>query len=173
MSAFSLIKLPDRYPNLQNSPFANRKIVARDLYIMQADLTLASGAALTTFPDSSFLHNESLPLEVLEMVPFVDPLNSSSDPLSDTGVEINFMSLFRFVTLTIGYRGKSRNMTKTASRLSAMVQKDTLTLPFYNPVYLERSEGFTVAVEHDVPSASAAGGIRMEIGFLCNMLTVE
>ncbi len=173
MPAFTLLKLPEKYPLKDESPFSGKTIYRRTPYIMQADLTLASGAGVTSFPDGAFGHNEAMPFEVLRMVPFIDPLASSGSPLSDSGIYIDFSSLLRFVQVNIQLKGASRYMTKVKSRLSAIVEKGSLVFDFQQPLYIERSEGFSIDVTHDVPSALAAGGIRVELGFIGNMLEIR
>jgi hypothetical protein len=169
-----VLKLPDRYP-VKGSALFGKRIVGRTEYWMQGDKVVPSINTATAFDQSVFLHNENMPFEVIKMVPFIDPLSDDdpATPLTDNVNRINFGSLGRYVQLAIQLKGITRPMTKSPSRLSAILAKDTYDHEFLSPLYFEASQGFDITVTHSLPIAIAAGGIRMEIGFMGYLLELE
>lgn len=153
--------LPEKYPIL-TSQFAGKKIARRTPYFMQADLVVPASTNGRSFDPSSFLNNQEFPFEVVCMVMQITTLDSSAVPQVDP----NIGSLYRYVQMTMKLQGVARDMTKGNTRLSATLPDvNSRVVDFAAPLYLEKSEGFDIAISNAITSASAAGGIRMEIGF--------
>lgn len=165
-----IVQLPEFYP-VMGSAHNGRRIIKRTPYIIQADLIVPASTSNREFAQGSFEHANDYPFEVLRMIPRVTSLDSSSLPQLDDIAGIG--DLRRFVQISMKLVGAQRDMTKFNTRLSAIMPKDSDVYDFYAPLYCEKGQGFQVAVSNAVTSANAAGGIRMEIGFVGNTLEFE
>lgn len=168
MLAQIFARLPEVYPRRPNSSLGGRRIVRRLPYIMAGELIVAASSS-ADFNPATFAHNEELPFEVISMVPQITCLDASQVPIVDP----NIGSLYRYVQLKLQLIGSARYITKSASRLSAILPKDSYVYNLGQPLYLEKAEGFAGTVSNAILVASAAGGIRMEIGFHGNLLELE
>ena len=168
MRGTPFFQLPDRYP-VKGSRYYNMKIARRTWYIMQADLTIPPSTSGRSFGPSDFLNNQEFPFEVVTFRPNITTLDSQGVPQVDPTIG----SLYRYVQITMKIQGLARDICKANSRLSAIIDGSTLDMNFPAPLYLELAMGLDVTGSNAITSASAAGGIRLECGFMGSLLEFE
>jgi hypothetical protein len=147
--------------------YKGRQIKQRTPFVMSGDLVVPTGGAGRLFADGTFYYAQDLPFEVTRMIPTFVTLDAQSV------VQANpVLPLLNQVQIQLQLIGAARAMTLVATRLSVLLQNDELEWDFDAPLYLERGTGFQVAVTNQITGANAAGGIRMEIGFLGSLLDI-
>jgi hypothetical protein len=149
--------------------YKGKRVTKRMPYTMPGDLQVNPQAGPVLFSAGQFLHNVDFVFEATKFVPNVTALDGSFIPIADP----NIGSLFRWVLMQIKVIGLEQVINKSPQRLSSLLDKDTFEWAFEAPIYIEKSQGFDVAVTNQIPSASAAGGIRFEAAFIGSLLILE
>lgn len=162
MSSIFNIPLPEIYKG--------RRIRYRQPFAMAADLVVPASTAGQVFADSSFYNALDMPFEVTRMVPNVTTLDVSGVPQADP---TSIASLNSYVRLFIQMITSNTPTTFASSRLSVLINKNTLAWEFDSPVVFETRNGFKVSCDNQLTSAKAAGGIRMELAFEGSLLALE
>lgn len=158
MPALTLVQLPKEYKN--------RFVKQRLPFALSGDLVVPAATSGRTYPDGTFYYAQDLPFEVVSMHPNVTTLDNNGVPQADP----NIGSTLRSVQIVVQLIGSVRTLTPAACRLSVLV--GSVEWEFDQPLYLERGSGFQVTVNNQIPSGSAAGGIRMEIAFKGSLLDI-
>jgi hypothetical protein len=148
--------------------FMGKRIKRRIPYVLAGDLTCNASAIgiARSFPDGTFYHGVELPFEVTRAKPSIITLDSNGADQADP----NIGSTDHLVQLQVKLIGASRDMTAVATRISVLRQQDDQCWQFDAPLVLLQRDGFQVQVTQNIPSGSAAGGIRMELSFLGSLL---
>jgi hypothetical protein len=158
MPAFTIITLPREYQG--------HAIKKRLPFVMAGDLIVPPASSSRVFPDGTFVYSQDLPFEVMRLVPNVSTLDTNGALQADPASTDKWAA----VQIQVQLLGSVRFMTLVQTRLSALIVKGDKEWVFEHPLYIERGAGFAVTVSNGLPSAVAAGGIRMEIGFVGSLL---
>lgn len=162
MAQSNIIQLPDVYKG--------RPIRQRLPFIMAGDLVVPASTSGRQYADGTFYYAQDLPFEVMRMIPNVTTLDSQGVPQQDPTTTIG--NPIRSVQLAIQSIAASRAITLVPTRVSVLVNKDTLAWEFDAPQYLEKGSGYQITVNNLIAVGVAAGGIRMEISFEGSLIDI-
>lgn len=132
-------------------------------YVMSGDLTISAAniGIAKAFPDGTFYLGIDMPMFVTKCKPSVVTLDINGAQQADP----NIGDLKSLVQLTAKLLGASRDLTAVPTRLASLVDGDDAFWNWDYPLVIEGKSGFIVNGINNVPSASAAGGIRLQVAF--------
>lgn len=155
--------------------YKGRPIRYRQPFTMAADLVVPPETNGQVFADSSFYNALDMPFEVTAMIPNVTMLTSGGDPEPIPEEVGNLDDLFAYIRLYVSMVTSNTPVTFVSSRLSVLLEKDTLIWPFDAPIVLETRNGFKVAADNQLPADTGEdtnGGVRVELAFKGSLLAL-
>lgn len=150
--------------------FDGRLVKGTYPYVMAADLTIpASTAAARAFDVGAFTNSVDKPFLVTRAKPAVVSLDNSGLDQADP----NIASLLHLVFLQVTLLNNPLQMTTVPTRIIDLVDDETGFWEWDLPVVLRQRNGFQCYGTNNVPSGSAAGGVRIELAFHGVLLDLE
>lgn len=127
--------------------FAGKDITFRIPYNIAAELDVGPNLSGVVFPEASFLHNVDKPFEIHRVKIGLTGKGTPEGDLNPTVLEPQPTTLEKRVRLRILDLAKNENMTKSATLVSQILQRNTGAWDLEEPYTIVRSEGFQVQVD--------------------------
>lgn len=127
--------------------FAGKDITFRIPYNIAAELDVGPNLSGVVFPEASFLHNVDKPFEIHRVRIGLTAKGTPTGFVSPTILEPQPTTMEQRVRLRILDFSKNENMTKSATLVSQLLQKNTGAWDFEEPYTIVRSEGFQVQMD--------------------------
>lgn len=127
--------------------FAGKDITFRIPYNIAAELDVGPNQSGVVFPEASFLHNVDKPFEIHRTKIGLTAKGTPEGFSVPTVLEPQPTTLDRRVRMRILDFSKNENLTKSATLVSLLLQKNTAAWDLEEPYTIVRSEGFQVQID--------------------------
>lgn len=127
--------------------FAGKDITFRIPYNIAAELDVGPNLSGVVFPEASFLHNVDKPFEIHRMKIGLTGKGTPVGFTNPTVLEPQPTTLDRRVRLRVLDFAKNENLTKSATLVSQLLQRNTQAWDLEEPYTIVRSEGFQVQID--------------------------
>lgn len=133
--------------------FAGKDITFRIPYNIAAELDVGPNLSGVVFPEASFLHNVDKPFEIHRAKIGLTAKGTPEGFSTPTVLEPQPTTLEKRIRLRILDFAKNENLTKSATLVSQLLQKNTGAWDLEEPYTIVRSEGFQVQIDtQDYPA---------------------
>lgn len=133
--------------------FAGKDITFRIPYNIAAELDVGPNLSGVVFPEASFLHNVDKPFEIHRTRIGLTAKGTPEGFTQPTVLEPQPTTLEKRVRMRILDFSKNENLTKSATLVSQLLQKNTGAWDLEEPYTIVRSEGFQVQLDtQDYPA---------------------
>lgn len=133
--------------------FAGKTITWRLPYNIEAELDVGPNQSGIVFPEAAFLFNVDKPFEIHRVMIRLAAKGTPPDFDNPTVLEPQPTTLDERIRLRILDFAKNENLTKSATLVSTLLNKQTGAWDFEEPYTIVRSEGFQVQIDtQDYPS---------------------
>jgi len=151
--------------------FAGKLITFRIPYNIAAELDVGPNLSGVVFPEASFLHNVDKPFEIHRTKISLTAKGTPEGFQQPTVLEPQPTTLERRVRMRILDFSKNENLTKSATLISLLLQRNTGAWDLEEPYTIVRSEGFQVQVDtQDYPAVVILNDViepeRVEVQFV-------
>lgn len=133
--------------------FAGKDITFRIPYNIAAELDVGPNLSGVVFPEASFLHNVDKPFEIHRVKIGLTAKGTPEGFVSPTVLEPQPTTMEKRVRMRILDFSKNENLTKSATLVSQLLQRNTGAWDLEEPYTIVRSEGFQVQLDtQDYPA---------------------
>lgn len=133
--------------------FAGKNITFRIPYNISAELDVGPNQSGIVFPEASFLHNVDKPFEIHRVKIDLTAKGTPEGFSAPTVLEPQPTTLEKRVRLRMLDFSKNENLTKSATLVEQLIERDTGFWDLEEPYTIVRSEGFQVQVDtQDYPA---------------------
>ena len=127
--------------------FAGKDITFRIPYNIAAELDVGPNLSGIVFPEASFLHNVDKPFEIHRVKIALTAKGTPATFVAPTVLEPQPTTLEQRVRLRFLDFSKNENLTKSATLVALLLQRNTGAWDLEEPYTIVRSEGFQVQID--------------------------
>jgi hypothetical protein len=151
--------------------FAGKDITFRIPYALAAELDVGPNLSGVVFPEASFLHNVDKPFEIHRVKIGLTGKGTPEGFTQPTILEPQPTTLEKRVRMRVLDFSKNENLTKSATLVSQILQKNTQAWDLEEPYTIVRSEGFQIQIDTaDYPAVVILNAViepeRVDVQFI-------